>query len=364
MAIYVLGDIHFSSTSEWKLNVGKNIVKYFTKEFSPQVNNLEDECILLGDLFDQLTSPGSTYALMNDLYTGFLSCFRKVYIIPGNHDYGIFKSSQKEELTFSFLASKHNVEIIDDPYAVKIIQGKSCLFLPHIPNVGNIEKYYDKYYQENCSEIIARIRGNTQDPNLKTADYAFGHITIESPNLHYRMIHLPKDKIPANRCIFGHIHTSQDEEYLQSIYACKINEVADRHILKITEHGEEKIKIPEFCRYSHVTYPDKIAQAEVGPYTTCVYEVEGNISESVAKEHYASEYVLRVISPLYAMKKENSKNFDNQVIKTEDFIITDFYQTYKEMIVENNIAVSTNVDQLIQGLFTKVEQPKKRRVLA
>lgn len=349
MYLWVIGDIHFSSEKAWKTKVGKSFINYMSKEVTPQVDK-NDSCLLLGDILDKMVNPGSVYDLLSSFYSSFLAKFKNVYIIPGNHDYGIYSSSGKEELTFSSLAQQPNVTIISKPYEVLDIEGNKCVFLPHLPNIGSPERWYPTYYEQN-KEQLSQIN----------ADYGFGHLSLATEHLDKRALSIKKDIVPAKRMIFGHIHTKIDPEYAGSVYANKINETDERTLLKINLSTKEEtlLKIPNFVEYEHIIYPNSIKPVDRSPHTIVVYEVEGNISENEAKEKYKNENILRVVSPLYSLKRDNKKEFNDELLKSEDFVVKDYLKAYQDMKTENNIRVDEGVNNLVESVL----KPKRKRVL-
>lgn len=335
--VYLISDIHFSSEKEWKLEIGKKFVDYCVAELAPRIKE-SDYAIMLGDAIDRISNPGSVYFLLTKLYDGFLSRFKKVFIIPGNHEYKIYEGSNRAEFGLDFLSDFENVEIIKEPFSRRVIDGKTCLFLPHNPYVGVCEKWYEQQLSER---------------NEEPADYAFGHFMLRTKHVHPRATAVSRDLIPAKRCIFGHVHTQIDPEYPGSCFAVKVDEVEQKRMLIVDfETGAEAYHdFPNFVEYNTITYPEKI-QEKSKLYTVQVYDVIGNISEDEASQHYKGHWVSKVISPLYALKRENSKNFNDVVESSEDFAVHDYLQAYEDMKAENNRIVSEKVDNLVKSILS------------
>lgn len=345
--LWILGDMHFNAEKDWRLAVSNKIVEYLETEVAPKVKP-NDCCIVLGDVADKMLNPGSVNAIINKLYLGFLSLFEKVYIIPGNHEKQEYQNG-KVEFCLEFLRPNKNIVFLDEPFQVVNIEGKTCIIYPHVVNKGVPEKWYAAEFEKRKDEIIKSVNGQ--------ADYAFGHIAIQTAHIHKRATQLLRECIPAKRCIFGHIHDRIDPEYPGSLWATKTDEVGPRSILLVDmESGEEsEIPLPNFVEYRTITYPEAITETNRNPNSVYVFEVIGSISEDEARDKYNPEFVSKVVSPLYLAKKESNQDLNFDFSKADDFKVSNYEEAYDEMLKETNKKVPEKVDNLIRSIL----KPKK-----
>ena len=150
--LWVLGDMHFNAEKDWRLAVSNKIVDYFETEVAPKVQS-DDICMVLGDVADKMLNPGSVNAIINRLYIGFLRLFKKVYIIPGNHEKQKYQNGEVE-FCLEFLRPNKNVVFLDQPFQVVEIEGKTCLIYPHVVDKGVPERWYASEFEKHKDEII------------------------------------------------------------------------------------------------------------------------------------------------------------------------------------------------------------------
>ena len=169
MALYLLGDLHFTNSHEWNDICFTKFIEYFS--------NLEVEAdsslLLLGDISDKKINDSKTIDLISWFFAVVLKKFKMTYVLGGNHDMhkDIFK---KVHYTTQFV-KYFNPEKIHLIYNEEIldIDGLKVLALPHKETNLGIEEYYNseldnKYYSTQVDLLVGHL--NIYDEKMPMAE--------------------------------------------------------------------------------------------------------------------------------------------------------------------------------------------------
>jgi Icc-related predicted phosphoesterase len=335
-SVDVMGDVHFSHYHKWDYPVGMNFLSWIKDNIKTTPNRA---LIFLGDLVENEYAVGSEIELMENWYNTLASKYDLIIALVGNHDLKVVNN--KEELIFSFLKNKEKLFIIDKPYTSLTICNKKCLFLPHIRSSdGKAENEYRRYYEKMKDKIGIGY------------DYAFGHVAVEGtlPKMS-NIPYVPKEYIPAEKLIFGHIHNRVTADVLGSVWACNTDQdkeenraLAEIDFTKANNEAYSEIKLPKFINYKYVDFPNHITEV-AKKYETNLYIVSGNISQDMAEDMYKDYYVYRVRNTLFANQDKKAKN--NEIQKDVSFVISDFSEQFENMLVEMKINCSERIKKIV-----------------
>ncbi|MCP4650343.1 MAG: hypothetical protein GY853_09740 [PVC group bacterium] len=226
MSIIVISDLHIKNKEPY--------LSATIKFFDWLLENYKDEIIIqLGDLFDE-SSPHNDLRNMANKY---LTQFKKVYTIAGNHDY----SKIKGLATLQF-SEFNNVFVYDKPTIIEI-ENMKCLMLP--------------YLYTNMKEQYEQLRGRY--------DYVFTHITPPECEFGDEGIQLNMDSV----YIHGHTHTQLDflDNRKQQHYVLGVptttRHLEHEQVHRIAEIKDDKvsfIEVPQYFTFRTVEYGDEIKE--------------------------------------------------------------------------------------------------------
>ena len=333
--IYFLGDLHLSASQPWRLPVGDAFLEWFESiEVEPN-----STLIALGDYTDDAVNPGKVIRQLERFLEIARKKFKKVYLLVGNHDWKLYKN--QPQLAFEFAEEKDNVVILRDPAEVLMIDGIKVLSLPHYNYRVDIPPMQD--YYENLPEDIA-------DDNY---DVVIGHFADASAEVFAHKIDL--SYLNTQLICLGDIHNRISENYIGSVFACKISENESprpRAIWKVHKEADEVIKeeivLPHFCDFKVVDYPEKLPDTQ-SPVT--VWTVLGAENESIARSFYGEDIFIRGVT-LSAIKKEK-----DIAISEDEFKIGTPLEVFKSWMKE----VKEPVDRPVAKVLNDLLKPPKVR---
>lgn len=326
-AIYLLGDLHLSASQPWSLPTGDAFLEWF-ESFKPDPNSV---FIALGDLTNDAVNPGAVIRQLERFINIAQDKFAHTYLLVGNHDLKLFKN--RPQLSFDYAREKENVTILEEPAEVLQIAGVKVLSLPHynyrndIPPMG---EYYENLPEEIAEQSFDLVLGHFAD----TSAFTFAH----NIDLTY---------LNTSLTCLGDIHSRISDNYIGSVFACKISEndsPRPRSIWKVWKDDEvqkEEINLPHFCDYRVVEYPNPLPTS-TSPVT--VWTVLGAENEVIAKQFYKDIYIRGV----HLSRKKKDKR---TAASAEDFIIREPTEVFNDWLREVQEPVSRPVAKLIRDLL-------------
>lgn len=336
--IYIIGDIHFSASNNWKLNIGNNIVKWFQDRF---VNCSNDTIIFLGDIVDNYINPGEITKQVTELFCHCSNNFKSVYILTGNHDVDYFKHRVDNFLRFVPLKFK-NVKLIED-IDTAVIENISFLFMPHkmLETGTPLSKYYSNIDWEK--QLV--------NSDIKEFDYALGHWVIYD-NLSTSWINkqgVDTTNIPAKNVLCGHVHNRISSHYTGSVYACNPTEISDNRVMfKITSNSFEEEVLPKFVEYEDLYYPEMPKRQVGNKYLTRVYTIHNIFSEVEALQYYKNIFVKNVnLFQSSTCNTESGIPIESNNKLSMDAIINNFFETHD---------IEPEVLDIVKNLLSKTEE--------
>lgn len=307
--IAALGDIHFSSSKDYFIAVGHEVLDWFD---SWKHNNEDNELILVGDLVQTSVNAGLVIELLYRLIMQ--SRFRHIHILKGNHDAKL--KDGVWQLAYSFLRHNPKVTIYEEP-TVATIEGKTVLMLPYytatIHQTPMAERYSNLYKEKPFKRHFDLVVGHF-------ADTAVDYLSSDSvSNL---------DKLDADLICLGHIHTrsSNPARYIGSLYANRINENAtDRCAWLIGDQGKVEEPLPNFCEFLTVQYPNELpASSALVP----IYTVTNCASEEVARTLYGNIFIRKTVKDI---TKSTSSLDSSEIFLENSDIMTVFNDFLKNL---------------------------------
>jgi predicted phosphodiesterase len=300
--IIVVGDNHFSDSSEWKKGYTMAAVQWFHDH--PE-NKKGNTFIFLGDITDEFLASGWVYSQLLILFNGMeADCI----IVHGNHT--LKKRRGRYISTISFLEQLPNVEIIYTP-KVKTINGHKMGFLPYFKDPINgltMKEYYEGPILEEQPEFNTKM------------DYLFGHISDGSEGeLFGEGI---KIAVKYQNICLGHIH-KPGGHYLGSFIPNNKGESGEqRYVLQISGTAQ-KVKIPEFIRYEEVDYPQPLPTTDA---MFVAYTFKGVSDEEVVRKKYGNVSIKEMIPKEVIDSYEVSSDED---IRDVSDLLDDAYKDLK-----------------------------------
>lgn len=327
-SIYLLGDLHLSASQPWSLPTGDAFLEWF-EEFEPDPNSI---FIAMGDLTNDAVNPGAVIRQLERFISIAQAKFAHTYLLVGNHDLKLFKN--QPQLAFDYAREKENVTILEEPAEILRIADMKVLSLPHY-NYRNdfppMEEYYESLPEDIAKQSYDLIIGHFAD----TSAFTFAH----NIDLTYLKTQLT--------CL-GDIHSRISENYIGSVYACKISEnetPRPRAVWKVWKENavvqKEEIPLPHFCDYRVVEYPNPLPKT-TSPVT--VWTVLGAENEIIAKNFYKDIYIRGVH---LSRKKKNKRT----AVSAENFIISEPTEIFNDWLHEVKEPISRPVAKLIRELL-------------
>jgi len=328
-SVYILGDLHFSASQPWRLEVGEKFLRWFDSEFKPDPNSI---FICMGDVSDEALNPGEVILQLERFKSLMVSKFSHSYILVGNHDLKLYKD--RPHLSFEFMATDR-LTILREPAEVLKIAGLDVLSLPHY-NYRNDMPSMNVFYSNLPSEILDRqydlVLGHFADGS---SDQIFAH-------------HIDLTPIKTHLVCLGDIHTRFNDHYTGSAYACKVIEhdtKLPRAIWKVTKDDlgvkKEELPLPVFCGFYYVEYPTPLPDTEA---LVNVWTVSGIDTKDLAEKAYPGAYI-RSVSTAKKLKTTDT------VVSAEDFHSENISEVFTEFLKTMKTPISRTAVSLIRELI-------------
>ena len=92
MALYIIGDLHFTNSHEWDKVCFNRFISYFS-ELNVEPNS---HLLILGDVTDKKINDSQTTDYVSNFFSVALEKFIQIHVIGGNHDMGITITGNSE----------------------------------------------------------------------------------------------------------------------------------------------------------------------------------------------------------------------------------------------------------------------------
>lgn len=258
-ALIGIGDIHLRSKNYYKAGL-KAFLDWFSKTF-PDERREETEIVIAGDVLNKVAMLPFVAASTVNLFETLHKKAKNVYVILGNHDYGM--SKYKVINTKDFL-EKEGAIVIDTLCEYTTELGFKLLCLPWM-------------YGTTHRQVNAFIE--SLDPNTEY-DVCTAHWELESL---FNSDFVDLSKVNAKSFMCGHIHQhGVNSKYLGSILPNAIVEDKEKDpsvvkmLLKNDENGkfkEQVIAIPSFLKLKSVKIENLTDISNLEKAENCFYKI-------------------------------------------------------------------------------------------
>jgi UDP-2,3-diacylglucosamine pyrophosphatase LpxH len=326
--IYFLGDLHISTHQEYMESAILKFLNWFENYNFEEGSTL----IQLGDVLDKASNHGEPIKLTTHFFNSISPKFKDIYIIGGNHDFGVFK--QKFQYASSYLSSSFkNIHCIFDETILNI-DNTTIAVLPFKKISGEI---LEKYYSEKL------------DSSFYNCDITCGHVAIKEEKSFFGGIDI--SKFSNNNFILGHIHSrngAYKRNYTGSIMPFKINEEQTElpRCIKVYDTDNKKfseINIPEIIKFESANFGDTLAfEKESKDNLIHLYVIKNSKNLIETRNYYPNNYI-------YNIEKLKQKDLSVTVSKTN--ILMTPLQALNMMIKEQKIMIKRKTLSLIKELI-------------
>jgi DNA repair exonuclease SbcCD nuclease subunit len=315
-----IGDIHLRKKNFFEVGF-KKFTNWLDETFPDEMRE-NTEIFLAGDVFDKTTLLPDVAAMAVELSNLLFKKAKTVYVILGNHDYGLHK--YKIVNTKKFLQELH-FTVIDDLSVITTNLGFKVLCLPWV---------YGATFKK-INEFISTVEDQQFDAVLS-------HWELESMFGNNEFVDV--SKINATSFMAGHIHShSQNPKYLGSILPNSVAEGKEfnnsvvKMLCKDFEKGkakERQVAIPSFVSIKevHIKNIEELDLLEKDPAIFYKIMYKGEILEKSIK----TKADLLGIN-IYSTEKlrEEGEMGNVQKIEVEEYKVTtseDLIKLYKETL--------------------------------
>ena len=333
MALYLIGDLHFTNSHEWDDICFTRFIEYFS--------NIEVEAdsslFLLGDISDKKINDSKTIDLISWFFAVALKKFKMIYVLGGNHD--MHKDSFKKVHYTTQFVKYFNPEKIHLIYNEEIldIDGLKVLALPHKETNLGIEEYYNseldnKYYSTQVDLLVGHL--NIYDEKMPMA---------EGLDIH---------KFNYKTAYFGHVHSrvgSYAQNYTGSIMPFKKTEndtFLPRCIAKIAKDSVEEIPLPVFKLFKTLDISKELPSNKKSDNPTIIYDFI-NCNDETA-ESLKKDYFIRSEKDILDVSEE--VEIDQEAV-IFDQIFENFYDAYVQMCRDLELHPKRSVNSIIKQLL-------------
>lgn len=337
--VFMFGDVHLSSINTWNFKAGENFIKWFTSHnFGDKENT---EMIFVGDIAERDVNPGNVVDQMWRLFKSASDKSKAVYVVCGNHDKKLYHGVEQHSL--KFLENLSNVRVYEKEEEVTSENGYKMLILPWQAKASEGITLHDYY-----NKISENYKG-------KTYDIITGHWQIKEPNGPvWAQDGVELKNYHAHCYAIGHIHLRLRPEYTGSIFPNTVAEQNDDYPrgYKVYENGVETFE-PLPCFLKYVTL--KLGDEKPVEDSNCAYAyiITDCNSEIEAKEKYPDLEIKGIERNVrkVTLNADSNGNSDS-VMELSNKYIKDLYSAFTDMVKENNIKLSRNVNSLVKSVLT------------
>ena len=290
-----IGDIHCRKSSFYSEGI-KSFEEWFDKKFSDSARE-STEIVIAGDFMHSIMFLPTAAAEACNLVNLFKRKASTIYVIPGNHDYGL--SSYKVESSTPFLREL-GVEVITEFCEYETKLGFKLLCDPwefkktHKQVSAQLEAAQDKEFDSVVTHWELEPMPNSSEfidvTKLNTKTFACGHIHAHKQNPKYLGSILPNS-----------ISENKDED--QSVIRALVMDTENRSRFKVTD-----IDIPSFITLEKVTIStlSDIGKLPVNPKIFYKITYDGDIIHASDIRNQAKLYGIHVykLDPIKKVSEE------------------------------------------------------------
>lgn len=334
MALYIIGDLHFTNSHEWDDICFTRFIDYF-ESLSVEANS---SLLLLGDVTDKKLNDSKTVDLVTRFFAVALKKFTKIHIVGGNHD--MYEDNFKNIYYTTQFLKYLNPEKINLIYNEQIldIDGIKVMALPHKKvTAAGIDEYYN-------SEL-------NNDFYSTRVDLIVGHLSIYDEKMPIAG-GLDLSKFNYKRAYFGHVHSrvgTHADKYTGSIMPFKKSEndtTLARCIVKMTKDSVEELELPIFKRFETVDISKELPKYKKDSNPTIIYDFI-NCNDETA-ESLRKDYFIRYEKDVLDLIDDSEEDSDSTIVEQ---IFDNFYDAYTKMCQDMDIHPRRSVNSLIKSLL-------------
>ena len=321
--VLVVGDLHLKEKEPYRQQV-INMLDYI---FSSAYNNNETSVIFLGDLIEKISATPELIQVYIDLFLN-KSNFKKIFILQGNHDTALIKSTDEKmskSTILSVFKPLKNVQVIE-----KYVDHEStddlplnCLFLPHYDHEGTDSL--------PMTELYSSLRFD------KEFDYCFHH--VEDETMHFSNEYCNLSSLKVKNYLSGHIHTETITSKGRYLGAPVFNSVTEKGktpyiaLIDTDTKKYELIKVPIYIQYESVIYPEKVPSIDK---EFCILSIHDYLDRQEAENYYKMELEKQGRAFYYnAMYSKQVKS--DSIITTKDYKEKSLPEHFIEYSKKNNV---------------------------
>lgn len=332
-----IGDIHLRNKNFYRVGF-KAFLDWFDKKFPDEARD-STEILLAGDVLNKVSMLPLVAASTVELFEVFHKKAKTVYVILGNHDYGL--SKYKVISTKDFL-EKEGAVVIEDFCEYKTKLGFNVLCLPW--------KYGASHAKVNAFIDSCDLS--------KEYDACTAHWELESL---YGSDFVDLSKVKAKTFMCGHIHSHKvNPKYLGSILPNSIAETKDSdksiiRALSMSETGdkwkEHELEIPNFLQLKTTTIQNLTDISHLSKEENCFYKIlhpKTIATKDITAQAKLSEVNVYGTSVLEEEKAEINLKADLESIKE--------YTTQSHLDIINLYKDSLQIDNNLLGLCLQAIQ--------
>ncbi len=333
MALYLLGDLHFTNSHEWDNICFTRFIDYF-KNLNIEADS---SLFLLGDITDKKINDSRTTDLVSCFFAIALSKFKAIYILGGNHD--MHKDIFGNIYYTTQFVKNFNPEKIHLIYNETIlnIDGLKVMALPHKETTLGIEEYYNSelsndFYSTEVNLLLGHL--NIYDEKMPIAD----GLNIK--------------KFNYKNAYFGHVHSrvgSYAKNYTGSIMPFKKSEnitELPRCIVKMDKNSIEEIELPIFKVFKTLDISKELPTSKKTDNPTVVYDFTNCNDETV--ESLRKDYFIRYERDSLEIAAENAEEQETAIVEQ---IFSSFYEAYIKMCKDLDLHPKRSVNSLVKSLL-------------
>lgn len=216
---------------------------FLLDSFEKQLQSIDEDLIILGDLFDTHTIPLSDWIKTYDAIKLWLMKDHRLYLVAGNHDLSTDSSKVSHfQLLGHMLRSNRNVTYIEGGKAIN----NDIYVISHVPNQDLFDLELSKV--PKCKYLL--VHANYDNDFAKGADHS---LNISGEQL---------DKLPVETVFFAHEHYYREDrrgkvfiggnQMPASISDCLHKDMKCMH--RLTRSGIERIQTWDAADYAELDW--------------------------------------------------------------------------------------------------------------
>lgn len=254
--------------------------EFLVEQFGACLDRIDENLIILGDLFDTHTIPLADWLRVYDLLNAWLEKGWKLYLVAGNHDLNTDSAKVSHlQLLGRLLSSHPNVTYVEGGYKVN----DDIYIVSHVPNQDLLD--YELSQVPKCKYLL--VHANYDNDFAKEADHSL--------NISREQI----AKLPVDTVFFAHEHYYREDmrgkvfvggnQFPASVSDCLHRDMKCMH--RLTDKGIERIETWSPSDYSEIIWnaPHETSARFIRFIGQCTPEESVGMMEMIARYRRSSE---------------------------------------------------------------------------